>query len=95
MKVYIDEDFRCHTSNPDGKYRTVEDPFFDDKCVALIEAYRFVPEGETYVREDGEVFAGKMITPAVDYETLGIAQLQYENQDMKNSLSILLGGGTV
>jgi hypothetical protein len=76
--VYIDNEFRCHTSNPNVEYREVEDSFFDDKCVALIEAYRFVPEGETYVREDGEKFVGKMITPAVDDASVWKLQEQYE-----------------
>ena len=94
MKIYIDSDFRCHTI-PNENLREFDVPFFDDKCTTLIEGYRQVPPGERLIREDGEVFKGEMIAPAVDYETLGIAQLQYENQDMKNSLSILLGGGTV
>lgn len=94
MKIYIDSDFRCHTI-PNENLREFDVPFFDDKCTTLIEGYRYVPPGESLIREDGEVFKGEMIAPAVDYETLGIAQLQYENQDMKNSLSILLGGGTV
>lgn len=94
MKIYIDSDFRCHTI-PDENLREFDVPFFDGKCTELIEGYRYVPPDETCTREDGEVFVGEMIAPAVNYETLGIAQLQYENQDMKNSLSILLGGGTV
>ena len=94
MKIYIDSEFRCHTA-PAENLREFDVPYFDDKCDTLINGYRYVPAGETWMREDGEVFNGEMIAPAVDYETLGIAQLQYENQDMKNSLSILLGGGTV
>lgn len=94
-KIYIDTDYVCHTANPDGTFREIETDAFDGKCDAFIEGYRYVPPGESWIREDGEVFKGEMIAPAVDYETLGIAQLQYENQDMKNSLSILLGGGTV
>ena len=94
MKIYIDDDFRCHTA-PAENLREFDVPYFDDKCDTLINGYRYVPAGETWMREDGEVFNGEMIAPAVNYETLGIAQLQYENQDMKNSLSILLGGGTV
>lgn len=95
MKIYIDSDYRCHTSNTDSEHRQFDVPFFDDKCTELIEGYRYVPHGESWTREGGEVFNGEMIAPAVDYKTLGIAQLQYENQDMKNSLSILLGGDTV
>lgn len=95
MKIYIDSDYRCHTSNPDEKYREFDVPYFDDKCVEFIEGYRYVPAGETWTRTDGEVFTGGMISPAVDYEPLGIAQAQHEKQDMENALAILLGGGTV
>lgn len=94
-KIYIDSNYRCHASNPDGKYREVEVPFFDDKCGAYIEGYRYVPEGENWTRNDGAMFTGEMIAPAVDYESLRIAQVQYENQDMENALAILLGGGNV
>lgn len=95
MKIYIDSDFRCHTSNPEGNYREFDVPYFDDKCVSFIEGYRYVPLGETWQREDGEEFKGEMVAPAVDYDPLGIAQSQYERQDMENALAILLGGGTV
>lgn len=78
MKIYIDSDCRCHTSNPTGSYRAFEDPFFDDKCTALIEIYRYVPDGETFTREDGEKFLGKMITPAVYDESACKLQEQYE-----------------
>ena len=95
MIIYIDSDYRCHTSNPDEKYREFDVPYFDDKCTELIEGYRYVPAGETWTRNDGETFTGEMIAPAVDYEPLGIAQLQYEKQDMENALAILLGGDNV
>ena len=93
--VYIDKDYRCHVSNPDGTFREVETDAFDGKCNAYIEGCRYVPTGETWTRKDGEMFTGEMIAPAVDYEPLGIAQLQYEKQDMENALAILLGGDTV
>ena len=94
MKIYIDSEFRCHTA-PAENLREFDVPYFDDKCDTLIEGYRYVPPGETWTRSDGVEFEGEMVAPAVDYEPLSITQLQYENQDMKNSLSILLGGGTV
>lgn len=94
-KIYIDSDFLCHTSNPDGTFREVETDKFDGKCDAYIEGYRYIPAGETWTRIDGEEFAGEMVAPAVDYAPLGIAQAQHEKQDMENALAILLGGGTV
>lgn len=58
--------------------REAETDFFDGKCAAYIEGYRFVPRGETWVREDGEVFHGEMIAPAEDYSALAKAQAQHE-----------------
>lgn len=78
MKIYIDSDYRCHTSNPDGEYREFDVPFFDDKCNEMIEGYRYVPAGETWTRGDGESFAGEMIAPAVDYAELDAAQRVHE-----------------
>lgn len=32
MKIYVNSnDFKCHTSKPDGVYLEVETDFFDDK----------------------------------------------------------------
>lgn len=77
MKIYIDNDCRCHTSN-DGTMREFDVPDFDGKCAAYIEGYRYVPEGETWTRSDGEVFTGEMISPAVDSRILEAFQKQYE-----------------
>lgn len=77
MIVYIDSDYKCHISD-DGTAASVEDPFFDGKCESFIEGYRFVPAGESWTREDGEVFSGGMITPWKDYDKLEAAQAQYE-----------------
>lgn len=78
MKIYIDSDYRCHTSYTDEKYREFDVPFFDDKCTELIEGYRYVPAGEVWTREDGEEFKGEMIAPAVDYTDLDAAQRVHE-----------------
>lgn len=83
-KIYIDSEFRCRTTNPDGTFREVvlSDSariFFSDKCTAFIEGYRLKPEVETWVREDGHVFSGgEMITPWINYDLLEAAQVQYE-----------------
>ena len=95
--IYIDSDFKCHTSN-DGTMTAVETDWFDGKCDAFIEGYRFVPEGESWTRDDGEVFRGEMIAPWKPYDALDAAQRQYEREqmaDMENALAILLGGETV
>ena len=95
MKIYIDADFKCHTTNTDGIYREVEAPFFDGKCQTFIEGYRFVPDGESWTRSDGVVFQGEMIAPWKDYSELDAAQREYEREklaDAENALAILLGG---
>lgn len=76
--VYIDNDYKCHPTNLGGTYAAVETDFFDGKCDAYIEGYRFVPDGKTWVREDGTVFKGEMIAPHTDYRILAAYQLQYE-----------------
>lgn len=77
--IYIDSAFCCHPAqNADGTLTPVSTDFFDGKCAAFIEGYRFVPEGMTYVREDGEAFPGEMIAPHTDYPILAACQQQYE-----------------
>ena len=78
MKIYIDSDFKCHATNPNNAFTEAETDFFDGKCDAFIEGYRFVPAGEIWTREDGTVFAGEMIAPWMDYHVLDIAQRLYE-----------------
>lgn len=69
MTVYLDSDFRCHLTD-DGSMRPVEDAFFDGKCAAFIEGYRYVPEGEVWTRADGVQFRGLMVAPAKDYNRI-------------------------
>lgn len=95
--VYIDSEFKCHTLD-DGTMTAVETAFFDGKCDAFIEGYRFVPAGESWTRSDGVVFTGEMIAPWKDYSELDAAQRQYEAEklaDAENALAILLGGETL
>ena len=77
MTIYVGPDFRCHTINPGG-YREVETDFFDGKCSAFIEGYRFVPKGETWESPDGVVIVGESIFPANDYKMLESNQKSYE-----------------
>lgn len=77
MIIYIDNDYKCYTSN-DGTMRAVETDAFNGKCKAYIEGYRYVPQGETWTRSDGVVFNGEMISPWKDYNILVAYQEQYE-----------------
>ena len=80
--IYIDSDFKCHTSNPDGTLTAVETDFFDGKCAAYIEGYRFVPAGSVWTRPDGVVFPGEMVAPWKDWRQLDDAQRDYEREQL-------------
>ena len=73
MTIYIDNDYKCHLSD-DGTRRAFELPFFDGKCAQFVEGYRYVPNGETWTRADGQVFAGEMISPCENYSQLAAIQ---------------------
>ena len=98
MTIYIDSDYKCHVSAAEGR-RAVETEFFNGKCPELIESYRFVPEGGTWTREDGEVFKGEMVTPWKDLSEAYTAQTAYlerQNAQYEAALSeieVALGGG--
>ena len=77
--IYIDSNFRCHTVG-DGNMTSVDTDFFDGKCDAFVEGYRFVPDGESWTREDGAVFHGEMIAPWKPWEELDDAQREYERE---------------
>lgn len=77
--IYIDSEFKCHISN-DGTMTAMETDFFDSKCDAYIEGYRFVPGGKTWVREDGVEFSGEMIAPWKPWQELDAAQREYERE---------------
>ena len=79
MKIYLDNDFKCHAKPAEG-LRAFDVPFFDGKCKRFIEGYRYVPQGETWMREDGVVFSGEMLAPFEDYAVLDAAQREYERQ---------------
>lgn len=75
MTIYIDSDYKCYVSASDGR-RAIETNDFNGKCPEWIESYRFVPEGETWTREDGEVFTN-MAAPWKDLSEAYVAQAAY------------------
>lgn len=89
MKIYIDDDSRCHTDNPDGTFREFDLKIFDGKCQSFIEGYRYCPPGESYTRDDGEVFHGESIVPWKPYNQLNISQREYERQKL-NEYNLVL-----
>ncbi len=97
MTIYIDSDYKCHTSPGEGM-TAVETDFFDGKCSAYIEGYRYVPAGQSWTRADGVIFTGEMIAPAEDSKLLEAAQAAYEealaasaakSADMQSALEVL------
>lgn len=98
--IYIDSDFRCYTEPAEGR-TAIETDVFDGKCAAYIEGMRYVPEGGTWTREDGVVFAGEMIAPWRDSRDLDNIQREYERTQYAeavaavDALLLAVGGGTV
>ena len=84
MTIYIDADYKCHTAPSEG-LRAVETEAFAGRCRRYIEGYRYVPAGESWTREDGQVFAGEMIAPAEDSRLLEAAQAAYEEAQAENA----------
>lgn len=80
MKIYIDTAYRCHVKDGGGM-NAAETDFFDGKCDALIECYRFVPEGAAWTREDGAVFIGEMIAPHKDITAALAIQNEYDHME--------------
>lgn len=96
MTIYIDRDFKCYTESAAGR-TAVETGVFTGKCRQYIEGYRFVPSGQIWTREDGQVFRGEMIAPWRDYAVLAEFQALYEEEQAKQAeaqeaLNILLEG---
>ena len=68
--IYVDKsDYKCYVEPGDDRIE-VETDFFNGKCAAFIEGYRFIPDGCEWTRGDGEVFRGQQVTPWVDYNML-------------------------
>ena len=89
--IYIDADFKCHASD-DGTMTAVETDFFDGKCDAFLEGYRYVPPGTVWTREDGVSFTGEMVAPWKPWDELAEAQAAYERQmlaDCQDALQIV------
>ena len=83
MTIYIDSDFKCHIATADG-LTAVDTNYFDGKCPAYIEGYRFVPEGQTWTRPDGVVFQGEMVCPWRPWRELDSAQRAYEQEQLES-----------
>ena len=77
-KIYIDDDYRVHVTNPDGSFREFEVTAFDGKCDAYAEGCRYIPPEESWTRSDGKVFRGESVAPWKPSAQLAAAQDQYD-----------------
>lgn len=93
--IYIDSEFKCHAADPGGVMRQIETDFFDGKCAAFVEGYRYVPAGESWTRSDGEKFTGEMISPWKPYGELAAAQAQYEADQAELAAAYLEGVNSI
>ena len=84
MGLYIDSQYKCHVSSGED-LREMNVDFFEGKCKTFIQGYRYIPDGESWTREDGQIFAGEMIAPAEDSRILEAAQAAYEEAQAKNA----------
>ena len=69
MKIYVDSERHCRTTNKDGTFREVETDFFDGRCNTFIEGYCY-DDSKEYVA----------IYPWKPYSELDAAQREYEKQ---------------
>ena len=86
--IYIDSEFKCHTSAAEG-WTQIETDAFDDKCNVYTEGYRFIPSGQTWTRADGAVFTGEMIAPWKPWAELDATQREFEREQYAALLSEL------
>ena len=84
MTIYIDSEYKCHVSPGEG-LTAVETDAFNGKCRQYVEGYRFVPAGQSWTREDGQVFHGEMIAPWRPYDILAEFQTLYEEEQAKQA----------
>lgn len=88
MKIYIDDDYKCHVSPADGRTE-IETDYFDGMCTAAIEGHRYIPAGSTWTRADGETFTGEAYMLFVDWATLDASQREYDQEQLAQYESAL------
>lgn len=89
MIIYLDNDYKCHIDD-DGSMQAVETTAFDGKCKTYIEGFRFIPNGQHWVNDEGETIYGETCFPFKNYEMLKTAQEAY---DEANSLLNIITEG--
>lgn len=85
MTVFIDNEFKCHTTQTEG-LKAVDTSFFDGKCDTFIEGYRFIPAGESWTDKHGIIYTGEKVFPWKSFRELDITQRTYEHEQYLLSL---------
>lgn len=80
MKIFIDNEFKCHIENPGG-FREVDTSTFDGKCQEYIEGMRYVPDGDHYTL-DGNNTWGEAVFPWKPMVDMGKAQAVFEHDQL-------------
>ena len=88
--VYLNDEFQCYIKENPATVQSIETDFFDGKCDAFIEGYRFVPEGQEWTRADGVVFSGEMVSPWKPFDELEREQIRYEKEQYEAAIDELL-----
>ena len=89
MTIYIDSEYKCHLENADGR-RAFETDKFDGMSKPYIEGFIYIPDGETWVRSDGEEFKGIAIFPYKPLERVAIdVATSYLDDEQAESVTIL------
>ena len=94
--IYLDEQYRCSREPVDG-LRALETEVFAGKCDAYVAGCRYIPEGESWVRPDGKVFTGPMVSAWGDHRKREAVQRRYEKEqlaELTQAMEILIGGST-
>ena len=83
--IYLDlRTYQCYLSQDEDNTRIpYETEDFDDKCDDYILGFRIVPHGHKWVRADGHIFTGEMVSAWKSFEELDIAQRKYEKQKLE------------
>ena len=76
--IYLNKNFECSVTEKADTVQSIETDIFDNKCNTYIEGYRFIPNGQEWVREDGIVFKGEMVAPFKNSQLLEMIQSLYE-----------------
>ena len=83
--LYLDTDFRLHIEPFEG-FRSIETDKFDNYCDELTECYRYIPQGDFWVKPNGEIIYGEFIQPWCKTDKAEVIQMTYDHQREVESL---------